>query len=267
MILKETEIRNSTIVLVLEEDGKKEKLALSVDDFYEFRLASGMEIDAAKLKEIKSAAEKTAVFAKCLHKLAARDRSTQEMRTWLRDTVQASSALAEEILARLKKLGYLDDERYCREQVSAMKSALKGERLITETLLKKGISEEMIRQCLSACDDEEDNAGRLAGKILRSRSKGSLKKAKDDIVTKLYQRGFSMETARRAAEDADYGDLAADQAENVRAALQKAGRRYGRKYSGRELRSRLYRYGLQQGFAADAVNAAITEMENEYEED
>lgn len=267
MILKETEIRNSSIILTLEEDGKKEKVTLSVDDFYEFHLACGMEIDAGKMKEIKAAAEKTAVFAKCLHKLAARDRSTQEMRIWLCDTVKASSALREEILARLKKLGYLDDERYCREQTAAMKNALKGERLITETLLKKGISEEMIRQSLADSDDEEANAARLAAKILRSRSRVSLKKAKDDIVTKLYQRGFSMETARRAAAGADYGDLAADQNKNVRAALQKAWRRYGRKYSGYELHSRLYRYGLQQGFAADAVNAAIEEMENEDEED
>ena len=267
MILKETEIRNNSIVLTLQEEGKSEKLTLSVDDFYEFHLVSGMEIDAGKMKEIRAAAEKTAVFAKCLHKLAARDRSTEEMRIWLRDSVKASSSLREEILARLEKLGYLDDERYCREQTAAMKNALKGERLIEETLLKKGISQEMIRRCLWGYDDEEENARRFAAKILRSRSRSSLRKAKDDIITRLYQRGFSMECARSAAESADYGSLAEDQTENAGTALQKARRRFGRKYSGYELRSRLYRYGLQQGFAADAANAAIDEMEKEYEED
>ena len=134
MILKDTEIRNNTIILKLEDGGTTEKIAMSVDDFYSFHLASGMEIGEDQLKEIKAAAEKTAVFAKCLHKLAAHDRSTKEMRTWLRDTLKVSSSLRQEILDKLTERGYLDDERYCREQIGMMKSALKGERLIQETL-------------------------------------------------------------------------------------------------------------------------------------
>lgn len=267
MILKDTEIRNNTIILKLEDGGTTEKIAMSVDDFYSFHLASGMEIGEDQLKEIKAAAEKTAVFAKCLHKLAAHDRSTKEMRTWLRDTLKVSSSLRQEILDKLTERGYLDDERYCREQIGMMKSALKGERLIQETLLAKGIGEEMIVRQLAAFHDEEDNARRYGEKILRARSKGSLRKAKDEIRTKLVQRGYSSAIARDTAEKLDYSLLEEDQDDNAKKALEKARRRYSRRYSGYELRTRLYRYGLQQGYDSQAVNRAIDEMETEHEED
>ncbi len=267
MILKDTEIRNNTIILKLEDGGTTEKLTMSVDDFYSFHLASGMEIDADKLKEIKTAAEKTAVFLKCLHKLAAHDRSTKEMRTWLRDTLKVPSSLCREILDKLTERGYLDDERYCREQIGMMKSALKGQRLIREALLAKGIEEEMIDRQLAAFKDEEDNARRYGEKILRARSKGSLRKAKDEIRTKLVQRGYSSENARETAEKLDYSPLEEDQQDNAGKTLEKARLRYSRKYSGYELRTRLYRYGLQQGYDSRTVNRAIDEMETEHEED
>ncbi|MBR3365085.1 MAG: hypothetical protein IKG53_09470, partial [Solobacterium sp.] len=69
MFLKETEVRGNNVILKLTDGGEEEKVTLSADDFYAFRLHSGMEIDTERYREIKAAAEKTAVFAKCLHKL------------------------------------------------------------------------------------------------------------------------------------------------------------------------------------------------------
>ena len=235
MFLKETEVRGNSVILKLTDGDEEEKISLSTDDFYAFRLHSGMEISTDRYREIKAAAEKTAVFAKCLHKL--------------------------------EKLGGLDDERYCREQITAMKNSLKGEKLIRDTLLRKGLSVRLVDECLQSFDDEADNARRCAEKILRSRSGGSLKKTREEIRTKLMQRGYSASLASETAERMDYSGLAEKQDENLQAGMRKTRKRLSRKYSGYELRSRLYRWGMQQGYAADVINAVLDEMESEYEED
>ena len=267
MILRETEVRKNGIVLTVADDDQEETIVLSVDDFYAFHLHSGDEIGPDLLKEIKAAAEKSAIFAKCLNKLAAHDRSVKEMEDWLKDKAGASKELRNEIIAKLEQLGYLDDERYCHEQVSAMKSSLKGERAVLDSLRKKGIDEKMIRQVLDEYDDEEENAFRYGEKVLKGAQKGSLQKAKRDVANKLRLRGYDNELARKVAEQLDYSSLGDAQKDNVRNALAKAYKRYGRKYSGYELHSRLYRYGLQQGYSSETVNAVLNEMESEYEED
>ena len=267
MFLKETEVCGNNVILKLTDGGEEEKVTLSADDFYAFRLHSGMEIDTERYREIKAAAEKTAVFAKCLHKLTAHDRSVREMKDWLSDNLKISDSLRDEMIQRLERLGWLDDERYCREQITAMKNSLKGEKLIRDTLLRKGISPRLIDDCLRTFDDEADNARRCAEKILRSRTGSSLRKTREEIRTKLMQRGYSVALAAETAEHLDYSGLAEKQDDNLRAGMRKTEKRLSRKYSGYELRSRLYRWGLQQGYAADVINAVLDEMESEYEED
>ena len=267
MFLKETEVRGNNVILKLTDGDEEEKISLSTDDFYAFRLHSGMEISNDRYREIKAAAEKTAVFAKCLHKLTSRDRSVQEMKDWLSTQLKITDALRDEMIQRLEKLGWLDDERYCREQITAMKNSLKGKKLIRDTLLRKGLSVRLVDECLQSFDDEADNARRCAEKILRSRSGGSLKKTREEIRTKLMQRGYSASLASETAERMDYSSLAEKQDENLQAGMRKTRKRLSRKYSGYELRSRLYRWGMQQGYAADVINAVLDEMESEYEED
>lgn len=267
MILKDTEIRRDGIAVTFESQGREETVVLSVDDFYAFHLHSGCEVDEQKLKEIKAAAEKSSVFARCLHKLAAHDRSTAEMEKWLRESVGVSASLRREILARLEKLGYLDDERYCREQIAALKNSLKGERVIVETLMRKGLEEDRIRRILASFNDEEDNALRYGEKVLRNQARGSVRKARQEVVSRLMARGYDAETARNTAEKLNYESLDEDQEDNLRSAMRRAYRRYGRRYSGHELRMRLYRYGLQQGYESAAVSRAIDEMEADNDEE
>jgi SOS response regulatory protein OraA/RecX len=128
-------------------------------------------------------------------------------------------------------------------------------------LSAKGISEEAVKDVLSRYKDEEDNARILAQKLLRSKRNASSRRTMDVIRTKLVQHGFSVDLANTVISKLDLSAVAQREPDNLGRQIEKAKRKYSRKYSGTELRARIYKSCVQQGYSSSDVVRVLDGME------
>ena len=85
------------------------------------------------------------------------------------------------------------------------------------------------------------------------------------IAQKLYSQGYSQENAQRALNTLDFEDEILDERKILKELAQKAKMRYEKKYTGVELRNRVFRYCSSQGFEMDDIYLVLSEMEWENE--
>ena len=165
-------------------------------------------------------------------------------------------------IEKLENKGYINDARYCEDQISSLKAAFNGNDKIIKTLVKKGIPYEMIVDTLNARkDDEEENAIAYAEKLLNSCKNDSVKKSKNYVYNHLVMKGYSSQIARSVSEKMDYTRIENKELDNLSKCCVKAKKRYEKKYQGTELKNRVFRYCMAQGYAIEDIYVVIDEME------
>jgi len=173
-----------------------------------------------------------------------------------------------ETLKTFTEKGYIDDVKYAKSAVTSMMASMMGHRRIFKNLKAKGVSVETIDQVMAelAREDEESlNAIHYAEKIQRQIKEKSVRKTKMLIAQKLYAQGYSQEDTQRALNALDFEDEAQDERKVLKNLAIKAKSRYEKKYSGVELRNRVFRYCSSQGFEMDDIYLVLSEMEWENE--
>ena len=144
------------------------------------------------------------IHDRALRLLGARQRTCKEMRDRLtRAGFEAEATDAE--VARLLAARLLDDEQFAREFVRHSGAKGAGTRLIRSQLLQKGVARDLVDDALGAMEaahNEDDRALALAeARVphLRNLDAGTLRRR---LVEFLTRRGYSWETAARAADTA-----------------------------------------------------------------
>ena len=110
-------------------------------------------------------------------------------------------------------------------------------------------------------DDEEENAIAYAEKLLNSCKNDSVKKSKNYVYNHLVMKGYSSQIARSVSEKMDYTRIENKELDNLSKCCVKAKKRYEKKYQGTELKNRVFRYCMAQGYAIEDIYVVIDEME------
>ncbi|MBQ7993969.1 MAG: RecX family transcriptional regulator [Solobacterium sp.] len=261
-LLTKARAKANTIEITLKRGLEKELvLDVSLDDFYEYGLKKGRNVSASTVEILQKNEVENKAYQRCLNKLAVRDRSVKEIGEWLRFNTKCDEAQINAIVDRLCDNGYLNDAAYAEAEVLRMKSALNGEEKIVHELMNKGIPEEAVRTVLSRYSDEEDNARILAEKVLKSKKNSSGRRTMDVIRTKLVQHGFSVDMANTVISKLDLSGIVSRESDNLAHTIEKAKRKYSRKYSGIELKARVYKSCMQQGYSSSDVVRILDGME------
>ncbi len=116
-----------------------------------------------------------------------------------------SEEAAEEAIARLKELGYLDDEAYCeRFAAAAMRGGpVSHAALLNELVYKKGVPKELAEAALQRAYEENEHFtdSENAYRLLAKKTRGVIPEDRKDLA-KLYRflagKGFSHECAEQA---------------------------------------------------------------------
>ena len=259
--IADIQVRDSYVTLHLEKGSEASKLNVSLDDYYQYNLSKDHELASDVLKKLKEKEIETMAYQRCLQRIAVKDRASGELRDWLKRNTECSEENIDNIIEKLHIYGYLDDERYTREKISQMKASLKGKDKIFYTLRQKGIDEEMARAMLDEADgDEEENAMRLAEKTAGHNTADSVNKLRGKLHAKLYANGFSSEVIERVVNRLDMSRQKENEDENLRRCAEKALHKYEKKFTGYELKTRVFRACLQQGFRSEEVSRILDEM-------
>ena len=244
------------------------EIKVTLDDYVQYGLRKGITLSKEQLHNFEEHIDSEQLYQRCLRKLSLKDRTIYEMRKWLKETELADYQEVNALMDKLVKKGYLDDEKLCMEQIQALSNSLYGPKQIISKLKQRGLKEDCILACMEQSKLKEyEYALSYATKALKQSQKSSVTKTKNTIRNKLMTRGYSNSTIEKVVSELDYSSNKENEDVFLEKLIQKAIKRYERKYSGYDLKIRIYRYCLTQGFHSEDISALMDRMEWSYDED
>ena len=244
------------------------EIKVTLDDYVQYGLRKGITLSKEQLHNFEEHIDSEQLYQRCLRKLSLKDRTIYEMRKWLKETELADYQEVNALMDKLIKKGYLDDEKLCMEQIQALLNSLYGPKQIISKLKQRGLKEDCILACMEQSKLKEyEYALSYATKALKQSQKSSVTKTKNTIRNKLMTRGYSNSTIEKVVSELDYSSNKENEDVLLEKLIQKAIKRYERKYSGYDLKTRIYRYCLTQGFHSEDISALMDRMEWSHDED
>ena len=255
------------LVIQLNPTLSKE-IKITLDDYVQYGLRKGIAITKEQLHSFEEHIDSEQLYQRCLRKLSLKDRTIYEMRKWLKETELVEYQEVNALIDKLIQKGYLDDEKLCMEQIQALSNSLYGPKQIISKLKQRGVKEDCILACMEQSKLKEyEFALAYATKALRQSQKLSVTKTKNTIRNKLMTRGYSNNTIEKVVSELDYSSNKENEDVLLEKLVKKAIKRYERKYRGYDLKTRIYRYCLTQGFHSEDINAVMDRMEWSHDED
>jgi len=182
-------------VSVEDEAGTRVRLVVSDEFALRRRLREGDQLDSEAGAELIEAAGRCTAYDRAMNALASRGRSIKELERWLRQRGIAPSHIAPTI-ARLTKLGLLDDARYAQELVRS-RVAGRGTSVwsLRRDLSRRGVERLLADEAINAAMveggvDELAIARREAAKKWRTLSRLDRVVARRRLMAFLLRRGF-----------------------------------------------------------------------------
>lgn len=102
-------------------------------------------------------------FETALRALRSRDRSAAELAARLARRGVEEDEQAE-VLERLDRAGYLDDERFATQRAAALAGRGSGDALIRDDLERRGIAAEAVEAAIGALEPEPQRAARIVAR-------------------------------------------------------------------------------------------------------
>ncbi|RGT55990.1 RecX family transcriptional regulator [Solobacterium moorei] len=255
------------LVIQLNPTLSKE-IKITLDDYVQYGLRKGIAITKEQLHSFEEHIDSEQLYQRCLRKLSLKDRTIYEMRKWLKETELVEYQEVNALIDKLIQKGYLDDEKLCMEQIQALSNSLYGPKQIISKLKQRGVKEDCILACMEQSKLKEyEFALAYATKALRQSQKSSVTKTKNTIRNKLMTRGYLNNTIEKVVSELDYSSNKENEDVLLEKLVKKAIKRYERKYRGYDLKTRIYRYCLTQGFHSEDINAVMDRMEWSHDED
>ncbi len=188
----------------------KKRLSVFVDGEYafsldretiaQFRLKTGTRVDPKLLEQIVLEEQFRHCRDDAFRLLSYRARSEKELRERL-DKKGYSPEVVEKVIARLRELGIVDDEKLAREYVEArIAVGHKGKFRVKQELLKKGIDREKIEAALREAPSELEAAKMVVEHYLPRYRKLDPSTRMRRLYGLLARRGFSAETVEQVLE-------------------------------------------------------------------
>ena len=189
----------------------KDRVNVHLDGEFAFGLALlaaadlrvGMWLDDAKIAELQLADGVEQAHSRALDYLTYRPRSEAELRAYLLEK-GCLEGVVEEVLARLARVGLVDDEgfaHYWRDNRARFRP--RGRRMLSYELGQKGVASEVIEAALE--DYDEVAAARKVAQE-QARRLGNLPPdvARRRLFERLARRGFSYDLIREALSIQDF---------------------------------------------------------------
>ena len=190
---KVSKIRVKNKKYYISFDQYENEIILTEDQMVEFRIIVGHTFSSKEF-HIKNSEKMSLYYNKVLHYIDFKPRSKKEVYNYLLN-LDVDEKSINEIIQKLIKIQYLDDERYAQSYILELIRKSKGRLYILQNLLNKGIDQDLIQKYLNeySFDEEKKNALKIVNKFISSIQKNPIKKQKMQITNKLLQEGYSFD--------------------------------------------------------------------------
>lgn len=169
--------------------------SLSIDTVLKYGLSNNLELDTAKVNEIKEEDEKRQAFIKGVNYLSKFTKTKKQCIKYLKDKGFCDKAVYYAV-DKLKEYNYIDDLEYARRYMESH-SKTQGKKLLDYNLMGKGICKKDIEKASESVNFSSlESACGLAEKRLKNKEKTQENLAK--TYRYLLGKGFSYEDAKKA---------------------------------------------------------------------
>jgi len=153
--------------------------------------------DAEERRPLEPAKARQLVFQRAAKLLAAKQRSVEELRERLMAGRGATKPIVEEVIARLRDYGYLDDAKFAQSFASLrLRERPLGRRRLERDLWLKKVNKQTASTALDevfAATPEEELVERAIAKRIRLRGKPSSREEAKKLFDHLLRQGFGFE--------------------------------------------------------------------------
>lgn len=220
----------------------------------EFRLMNGVELTDGQIKEIKDRENINKAYGDAVNYLSYQLRTEKEIKDYLYKKEYHRDAV-DDVIARLEKLHYLDDENYAKSFINTqLRTTANGPKIIEQKLHQKGVPDNVIQDKLFEIDEDTliENATEFAKKQARKQKQASFSQMLTKIKQGLYQKGYNNEIIEEALKDLELEPDEDDELEKLRKLVQKVEHRYDKP-------EKLIKYLMTKGFHFDEIKKVLSE--------
>lgn len=251
--ITKTKEKEDGVVIYLDN---KEKINISVDIYFKYAVSSIKGLDD-NLYEILKKEEKLFLgYRGALRKLSTKDFSEKQIIDYLKIKKELNLDEINNIVTKLKEYGFLDDEKYCLNRTSYLNKQLLSSKQIKIKLAKEGICKDLIEKyVINNSEDEYNKANKLAIKYSNSVKNKSLNAAKQLILTKIVNAGYSYDSAKSAVDSLNLKN--SNELELLKKEYNKAKIKYSKKYEAYDLKNHIYSYLVNKGFRSEDIKSIM----------
>ena len=260
----EIRTKKDAVEITLKNQAEEIKVLVSLDAYMSENIRNKGHVSRFLVKQLQKEEKEIKAYQNCIRKLATKDRTRKEIYDYLTQNTELDIAAMNRIVEILEDKGYIDDLRYTHNVVTSMKGMLQGEIKIFRSLKKKGITTEMIEEVMKHQKDdssEQSSAIEVAIKLQSSIKEKSVRKKKQMIYQKLFNRGFSSEMIEHAIYHLNFMEEEDEELDVLRKIAARAKKRYASQNDGVKLRNMVFRYCSTQGFEMEDIYVVLSEME------
>jgi regulatory protein len=209
-----TMFRMPVITQIVEPRGRPQRRRIYLDGKFafgvklnvvaKFRLREGMELSEEQIGAIEQGEIRQECLDKAMKYLSGRLHSHQELRKKLMRQ-EYSPAMIDEVLEELKRLGYVDDERFAKTKaLSAAQHKHHGPRRAMVELMRAGVKKDVAEVAVGEVYESNDNvaeARKLAMKQAARLQKLEPQVARRRLAGMLARRGFDYDAIKPVIEE------------------------------------------------------------------
>lgn len=141
--------------------------ALSIDEVPRNGLKKGLELTSEQVEKLIEQDNDDKAYSKILNFISFRPRSIKEVRDRLYQYEIKEPSKQDLLIGRLVERGYLDDTAFARWFIESRNTHRpRSPRMLSQELVSKGISRDVVKNLLGEINSEEDTIRRLLHKKL-----------------------------------------------------------------------------------------------------
>ncbi|AME09277.1 MULTISPECIES: regulatory protein RecX [Gemella] len=224
---------------------------VSEETVIKYGLIKKIELSGEQLKEILSHENIEKAYTKAINYLNYGLRTERDMREYL-EKKEIVSDIIDEVIERLKVMGYINDIYYIEAAVTDYFNLnKKGPYWIKRKLLGKGLNKEVVEENIQKICTEErmiDTLYRIIEREFNAKRESKNKKIQK-ITHKLYTNGYSFDIIRKVFDIffEDYEDV--DENDVLETYFNRAYRNYLNRYEGYMLKQKIIEKLVRDGFS------------------